>query len=78
MKEFLLDNFGECTIRVTVLLEYIDHAFSIGGCHLFYILPIFNPIHLSVGRDSFLCLVHIHSNFQLVLPGSLCDIDGNS
>ena len=24
---FLLEHFGECTIRVTVLLEYLDHAF---------------------------------------------------
>ena len=70
----LLEYFGECTIRVTVLLEYLDHAFSICGCLLFYNSLIFNPILLSFGRGSFLCLVHLHSNFQLISLCSLCDI----
>jgi len=52
---------------MTVLLKYLDRAFSIYGCHLFYNSLIFNPILLPVGRGSFLCLVHLHSNFQLIL-----------
>ena len=37
----LLEYFGECSIKVTVLLKYLNHAFSICGCHLFYTLLIF-------------------------------------
>ena len=59
--------FNEYTIRVTVLLEYLDRTFSACGCNLFYNLLIFNPILLSCSRGSFLCLVHIHSNFYSLL-----------
>ena len=31
----LLEYFGECTIWVAVLLEYVDLAFSICGCFCF-------------------------------------------
>ena len=72
-----LEYFGECTIRVTVLLEYLDRTFFICGCHLFYNSLVFDPILLSFCRGSFLCLVHLHSNFQLIPLCSLCDIGGN-
>ena len=71
----LLEHFGECTIRETVLLEYLDRLF---GCLLFYNSLIFHPILLSFGKHSFLCLVHLHSNFQLFPPCGLCDIGKNS
>ena len=73
----LLEHFGECTIRVTVLLKYLDHVFSICGCLLFYNSLIFACILLSFGRGSFLSLVHLHSNLKLIPPCNLCDIDGN-
>ena len=73
----LLEYSGKCTIRMTVPSEYPDHAFSICGCHLFYNSLVFNPIVLSFGRGSLLCLVHLHSNFQLIPLCSLCDIGGN-
>ena len=64
---------------MTVLLEYLDRAFSICGCLLFYSLLILDPILLSFGKDNLLCLIHLHSNFQLVPPCcGLCDIGGNS
>ena len=59
-----LEYFGECTIRVTVLLEYLNHTFSICGCHLFYNSLIFHPILFYFGKGS---LVHFHGNFQLFL-----------
>ena len=54
--------------------EYLDHALC--GCHLFYNSLVFNPILLSFGRGSLPCLVHLHSNFQLIPLCSLCDIGG--
>ena len=50
----LLEYFGECTFRVTVLLEYLDCEFSTCSFHLFYNSLVFNPILLSFGRDCFL------------------------
>ena len=63
---------------MTVLLEHLDRAFSICGCLLFYNLLILDPILFSFGKDDLLCLIHLHSNFQLVPPCCLCDIGGNS
>jgi len=54
----LLVYFGECTIRVIVLLEYLDHAFSIYGGLLFY-----NSFFIFFDMGSFLCLVHLHNSF---------------
>ena len=68
----------ECTIRVTVLLDYLDRAFSICSYLLFYNLLILDPILLSFGKDNLLCLIHLHSNFQLVPSCCLGDIGGNS
>ena len=70
--------FHECTIRVTVLLEYLDRTFSICGYLLFYNLLILDPILLFFEKDCLVCLVHLHSNFQLVPPCCLCDIEENS
>ena len=58
----LLEYLGECTIRVTVSLEYLDRAFSAFGCLLFYNSLIFNSILLSFGKD-LLCLFHLHNLF---------------
>jgi len=55
--------FGECTIRMTVLLEYLNRVLSMCGCHLFYNSLVFNPILLSFGRGFLLSLFHLHSNF---------------
>ena len=63
---------------VTVLLEYLDRAFSICGYLLFYNLLILHPILLSFRRDDLLCLIPLHSNFHLVPLCCLCDIGGNS
>ena len=63
---------------MTVPLEYLDRTFSICGYHLFYNSLMFNSIFLSLSRGSFLCLVHLHSNFQLIPLGNLCDIGRNS
>ena len=68
----LLEYFGECTIKFTVLLEYLHRAFSICGCLLFYNSLIFHPIPLSFSGSSILCLVYLHNNFQLI-PSCLCD-----
>jgi len=67
----LLGYIREYTISVTVLLEYLNRAFSFCGCLLFYNLLIFL---LSFGRDDLLCLIHLHSNFQLIPPCCLCVI----
>ena len=63
---------------MTVLLEYLDCAFSICSCLLLYNSLIFNSILLSFRKDDLLCLIHFHSNFQLIPPSSLCDIGRNS
>jgi len=55
------------SMRLTVLLEYLDCTFLICGCHLFYYLLIFNPILLSFGRGSFLCLVTFTAIFNSLL-----------
>jgi len=68
-----VEYLGECTIRVTVLLEYLDHTFSICGCLLDYHSLIFL---LFFGKGYSLCLLHLHNNFQLIPPHSLCDIGG--
>jgi len=75
----LLEYFGECTIRVTVLLEYLSqsHIFYMWGYLLFYNSLIFNSFLLSFCKGSLLCLVHLHSNFQLIPPRSSCDIGIN-
>ena len=39
---------------------------------------IFNPILLSFDKVYLLCLVHFHSNAQLIPPYSLCGIGKNS
>ena len=62
------------SMKTILLLEYLGRVFFTCGCHLFYNSLIFNPILLSFGRGSFLCLVHLHSNFQLTPLCSLCDI----
>ena len=74
----LMKYFDESTIRLTVLLEYLDHTFSICGCLLIYNSLIFSPIFLSFDKGSFLCLVCFYSNFQRIPPCSLCDISWNS
>ena len=71
----LLEYFGECIIRVTILFEYLDRAFSI--C-LFYNSLIFNLIFPSFVKVSFLCLVQLYSIFQLIPRCSLYDISQNS
>ena len=73
----LLVYFGKCTNRVTVLLKYLDRAFSICGCLMLYNSLTFNLILLSFGKDSFLCLFHLHSNFQLIPPCIIADIGRN-
>ena len=73
----LLEFFYECTIRVTVLLEYLDRLFSICSCHLFYNSLVFNCFVLSFGRGSLPCIVHLHSNFQLIPLCILYDTGGN-
>ena len=67
----LLEYFGKWIIGITILLEYLDLTFSICGCLLFYNSLVFNPILLSFDKSSFLCLVHLYSNFQLIPPCSL-------
>ena len=78
----LLEYLDECTVRVTVLLEYLDCTFSICGikipCVLFYDSLICNPILLSLNKGYLLCLIHLHSNVKVITPCSLCDIGGNS
>ena len=58
---------------MTVLLEDLNRALSICGCHLFYNSLVCNPILLSLDKGSFLCVVHLHSNFELILLCSLGD-----
>ena len=60
---------------VTVLLEYLNHAFSICGCLLLYIITNFNRILLSFGKSFLLLLVHLLRN--LLICG-LSDIGGNA
>ena len=50
----LLEYFSDCTIRMTVLLEYLDHAF------LYVVAICFITHWYFFGRGSFLCLVHLH------------------
>ena len=64
-------------IRVTVLLEYIDRALFICGCILLYNSLMFDPILLSLGNSCLLWLVHLSSNFQLILHCGLSDTGGN-
>jgi len=64
--------YGDCFIRVS------RWSLSIGGCLLFYNSPIFNAILLSVGKGYLIFLFHLHSNFQLIAPSSLCNIARNS
>ena len=59
---FYYSILGECTIRVTVLLEYLYCAFSICGCLLLYNSLIFNSILIYFGKSFFLWLVHLPSN----------------
>ena len=63
----LLEYFDECTIKVTVLLEYLNNVFSICGCILLHTHNslIFNSI-VSSSKGSFLYIVHFYSIFQLI------------
>ena len=72
----ILCHFNIFTVQGDCYSISITH--SLFGCLLYYNSLLFNPILLSFGRGSFLCLVHPHSNFQLIRPCSLCDIDVNS
>jgi len=46
---------------------------SICGCLLFYNLLILDPVLFFFGKDDLLCLIHLHSNFQLVPPVILAE-----
>ena len=46
----LLEYFGECTIGVTVLLEYLDCAFLLCSCFLFCNLLIFIQFFLPLQK----------------------------
>ena len=63
---------GDCFIRISRLCMFI------GDYLLFYNSLIFRTIILIFGNGYLPCLFHLHSNFQLVAPSSLCDSSVNS